>query len=1530
MAISKELDSNNSMVADELFVSAEKIAKDFSLFPADEEFVISRHVEGLLSEEAVDERLVAISSMTVDEYIASTVQPAEDPSRPALREILKNLNGRVIQERSQGSFYSAEMELDFGEGFRRVGIIGQDRTSNNGSWMPEHHHMACAAAHQFTEMSLPIVCLMDTPGADASEQANINNQAHSISRLIAVLANVSVPTVGIIIGIGYSGGAIPMANSNILLSVRDGIFSTIQPKGLASIARKYNLSWQECAKAVGVSPVELYRQGCIDGVIDYAPDDRGDKQQNLLRAVVSSIKSIELSVGQFVENNPNLMTHYANSIKRYIHPSLQLVSIQNASNMFLACSPTTYANIFGTTYRYMRYLTARKRIYSITTGNYGRLAVEEVPKGDLAGRIHREKQYVFSEWLDNPDRVIYEDILLKPWKNFISKRDSLSSDRGTLAKLVFGEPRQNYEKAKAELCFTIGFFLYNRWKIHAQNNFSALIQYLSDENAHPSLKNIPDIQRITLLDIICNEELRQDCIVEFQNILIFDFVYDHVTNSLATIAEEANSTKALSKEAVSDLLNNALNAALNTFKRAGMRDGHAESNTDRLKTQFDSWMQFFIVHPARGDLLASVEQWKTMGHPQTADVLFVIITFFFEKLLPEYFKSEQTGARYKGVINPARIGRRKDFWNRLTIAYHDLMIQDVITKEKKKANKGVGRFIDRYFDNFKEMDADRISSDPVNFPGFRISIEQAIEKGVRPCGVVTGIGDFKLGKEKRRVGVLISNVAFQAGAFDMASAEKFCSLLVVCAQQRLPVVGFVSSGGMQTKEGAAALFSMAAVNDRITRFVRDNELPIIIFGFGDCTGGAQASFVTHPLVQTYYFSGTNMPFAGQMVVSSYLPSTSTLSNYLYQIPGAMQGLVKHPFAETLDDELRAIDRNIPIPVSTVESVVARALEGFVFDETNREEVVEKVDARKLMQPVKRTLIHARGCTAVKLIRIAQKRGIEVVLVASDPDMDSVPVDMLTDRDRVVCIGGNTSDESYLNAYSVIRVAEYENVDSLHPGIGFLAENSQFANLCLNHGVNFIGPSVYSMETMGNKSNAINTALKLKVPVVPGSHGILTSVDRAASVAEDIGYPVLIKAVHGGGGKGIQVVEKREDFNFLFYKVSAEAKSAFGNGDVYLEKFITKLRHIEVQILRDSHGYTVILGIRDCSVQRNNQKVLEESGSTMLPELLKRDVQKYAAAIAQEVDYIGAGTVEFIYDLDANAVYFMEMNTRLQVEHPVTEWVTGIDIVGSQFAIASGESIASLEVKGKGYAIEVRVTAEKVALNSAGDLLLLPDPGCVSECILPEQDNIEVISMVAAGKSVSPFYDSLIAQIVCYGDDRQDTINKLYEYLSRVSIKGLCTNIPLLKRILKDDVFTGGVYDTTYLPKLLNIIDKDELIKETEASASGAGEEFDINSFKIEGTNEIKVVSTSTGIYYSKSSPTEPEFVEVGSVVGINDTLCLMEAMKIYSTVSLKSFNRMGKELFSADKKYRIERINNANGQQLNTGDLLFVVSPVDA
>ncbi len=1639
--------TKKSQNIDQLFVTAEKMAKDFSIFPKKDNLSIDHHINGLLTKVQIDQRLEELKRLDVDDYIDQVVLPTEAQSRISTRDVINQLGYRIINETSNGPFYTAEAEVPFGERFRRVGFICQDRSANNGAWMPEHHLAACDAIIKYSALSIPVVGLVDTPGADAGEEANLNNQAHSISRLLAEFSNADVPSVGIIVGVGYSGGAIPLVTTNLILSVRDGIYNTIQPKGLASIARKYDLSWQECAKYVGVSPFELTKQGCIDGIIDYVPGEQADKLTNLHNAITSSIESIEEGAKKFVRENPYILEHYHASIQRYLNPTEERLALEGPDGLALAATPTQHLNAFGVAYKYLRYLSLRKRIHSTKADYYGRLAKVEVPQGELQKRLKDEKTRAFNSWLQNPDKLIYDDTLRNAWKDYLAKKSDLEEQRSTIGKFFFGEPKRNFQDAQSELFFQTGLFLYNRWKGNARSNFLALMNHIKNyqnnlylirnedfidafafasainEASTPFLKSLkeqiakdgitrlddinnksytpeqanknlalalnsilssgnslfdentlnaddfteetrqliaddkarnstianrkvlgeacqshlkarqtntdlPPTNQITILDIVLHDDFRHGFFIECQNILIFDAVYGHIVNNLFAIAQEAKDTKVLSKSTVKDLLDNALEKAAKTASELDLIQSHmsTKEQTRMLNEQFSGWIKYFVQHQDRGSFLATVEEWHSILHSQMSDSLFVIITFFFEKVLHEYYQSELKGKDYKGVINPVRIGRRKDFWNRLNMAYHDLLINNVLNNVKRQKLTSTKAIIDRFINNFEETGANLLTSDPVKFPGFRISVEEALDQGKVPCGVVTGFGSFKSDDQNRKLGILVSNVDFQAGAFDMASAEKFCELMVACAKENLPIVCFVSSGGMQTKEGAGALFSMAVVNDRITRFVRDNDLPILIFGYGDCTGGAQASFVTHPLAQTYYFSGTNMPFAGQVVVPAYLPTTATLSNYLSVKEGSMQGLVKHPFVSDLDQQLRSVDPNIPVPVDTVEEIFDQVMAGSYQQCAIKSDDKEQ-DKIELMKPVKKTLIHARGCTAVKLIRKAQENDIDVVLIQSDPDMKSVPAEMMREQDTLICIGGNTSDESYLNPHSVLKVAEHEKVDSLHPGIGFLSENAQFAGLCHNHQVNFIGPSVYSMEMMGNKSNAINTALALDVPVVPGSHGILSSSDKAAAVAEEIGYPVLLKAVHGGGGKGIQVVESPSEIHELFHRISTEARAAFGNGDIYMEKYVTSLRHIEVQLIRDKFGNTKVLGIRDCSVQRNNQKVIEESGSTMLPDELKQNAFKYAAALADKVEYLGAGTVEFIYNLDANALYFMEMNTRLQVEHPVTEATSGVDIVSAQFKIASGGSIEDIAPKEEGFAIEVRVTAEKLEVDSKGEMDILPFPGHIKECVLPEKDYVEIISMAATGKDVSPFYDSLIAQIICYGKDREDCAEKLIAYLEECVIHGICTNIPLLVHILKDDVFRKGDYDTTYLPKLLARMDHDAIIAETEKFAGLDGDGVNTDSVKIEDSDELKVLSPSTGIFYASSSPAEPNFVNEGDIISLDQTICLMEAMKIFTPLKLGSFNKGKNKLYPA-AKYKVERVNNESGTQVSAGDLLFVVRPV--
>lgn len=1632
MTAKQQQNPNKERYVDKLFQVAEQLSANFSLFPEYEDNAVDHRVKGLVSPENCRRKLEQLTDLNIDSYIEQVVAPSENAARTSAKTVIKHLATKIITEYEDGPLYSAEIELDFGGHFRRVGVICQNREHTNGVWGPQHHNMAAQIAREFARHTLPIVTFIDTPGADASEAANTGNQAHSISHLITEMANNDMPTIGVIWGAGYSGGAIPLATTNILLSVSDGIFNTIQPQGLASIARKYNLSWQECAKYVGVSAFELRDSGVIDGVIDYCPSDADEKRAHLLQAITTGIQSIEDSAKEFVGSTPILMEHYQHSIDRFLSPSDKLDKLQKDANFFLAQSPTEHINIFGLSYRYTRYLSLRRRIHSSTVENYGRLAEKEVPEGQLQQRNERDIKRKFQNWLQAPEKIVYDDTLHKSWKSFWSKYQGRDETRGAIARMFFGEPKNNYLKAKQDLCFKLGLYLFNRWKSDASVNFIGLLEYLenykqsrfllrSDDildsvavatfiESNPSplalyirqqlphemrqelsqgltkekskgalqqslasalntvlkeavvpkdirddlklsektallsdsegCSNIeanrhiieealaPHIQfrqdniqnpahpDITILDAILHDELRDSFAQTAQNMLVFGQLYDNFIYNLVNVAKEANEKRALSHDSLKVLLEQSLAEAT-----------ESGSYTAQEKESFSHWLNYFIKSNQRGEFLKSVEEWKKLAFPRLSETLFVVITVIFEKLLPEYQAAETEGKAYVGRINPASIGRRKDFWNRLTMAYHDLLIQQVLDNAKRQKKSSAKAITDHFFSDFKEINASLMSADPVSFPGFRNSIEKALKNEITPSGVITGLGTIKIGNQEQRVGALISNLDFQAGAFDMASAEKFCKLMVKCAKLGIPIVCFVSSGGMQTKEGAAALFSMAVVNDRITRFVRDNDLALVVFGFGDCTGGAQASFVTHPLAQTYYFSGTNMPFAGQIVVPSYLPSTCTLSNYLSVSPKSMDGLVCHPFLPELDEQLRAIDPDMPVARYSVNDVLDRVLQGYITAERLEPDTGSQSAEQKIFGDIDRVLVHARGCTAVKLIRKSQENDIPVLLVASDPDMDSVPVDMIGPNDRVVCIGGNTPDESYLNAKSVLRVAHHENISALHPGIGFLSESSQFAALCGNHDINFIGPPVSSMETMGNKSNAISTAMSVNVPVVPGSHGILTSSANAAAVAEEIGYPVLLKAVHGGGGKGIQVVDSADKIHALFHQISTEAKSAFGNGDVYLEKYVTSLRHIEVQVLRDRHGNTKILGLRDCSVQRNNQKIFEESGSTMLPKHLEKAVYEYSEKLADAVDYIGAGTVEFIFDLDNTSIYFMEMNTRLQVEHPVTEAVSGVDIVSNQFHIAEGKSIAEVKAKPKGYAIEVRVNAEKAVLK--GDTIeFTPTPGLIRDCLLPEEEGFEIISMAEAGKQVSPFYDSLIVQLICHGKDRADTIKKMRAYLEKVRITGVCTNISLLKRVLDDSIFQQGDYDTTYLPHFLERIDADEFIREIEDAAELHANAVDADALRIEGSDEIKVLSPSTSIFYSSSAPTEPAFVKEGDIVGVEQTLCLMEAMKMFTPLSLKQFNHGDVELYPAKQQFKVTRVMNSDGQQVNNGDLLFVLKPM--
>ncbi len=1292
----------------------------------------------------------------------------------------------------------------------------------------------------------------------------------------------------------------------MLLSVRDGICNTIQPRGLASIARKQGLSWQECARIVGLSAYELCRQGAVDGVIDFVP---GEEPANLARALVSAVLAVEEDARQFAAAHPQFLDHYARSVQRFLQPSTELRKVQALSSLSLGSDPTSYLNVFGTVFRFTRHLGLRRRLKYATRSRYAALAAETAPA--TAARRAARQQGGLERWLAQPLVIRYDEELLAAWRAFTAKQHVLGEQRGALARFIFGNPRQNYRRTLRRLTLTCAFHLYTLWKADAPAQVRELMHWL---RAQP-LQRLPADGDLTVPDLLRTPAVRDDFLGECDNLLLFDAVYEGLLARMPLLARSAVREAAIPAPALQELLDAVF---IDISSRTG-----GSVTAEVLATRFFQWLDLLQRHAGRVAWLRRTQAWKLQAHPRLAPPLVAMATYLCERLIPEYAAAQAGRGRYTGEVNLRDIGMR-DFWHRLVRAYQDVLISEELLQAKRATPVTAEGLREAFFTEFRELDTDLMTADPARFPGFRESLAAALDKGITPCGIITGIGTLRAGG--RQVGVVLSNAAFQAGAFDMASAEKFCRLLARCARASLPVVCFISSGGMQTKEGAGALFAMPLLNDRLTRFIRDHELPVICFGYGDCTGGAQASFVTHPLVQTYYFSGTNMPFAGQVVVPAHLPQEVTLSNYLAQTAGAMRGLVQHPFLPELDARLREIDPQIPVAQTTVAELITRII---AWDLLPAPAAAPEPPAEEevLCRPLRKVLVHARGCAAVKIVLRAQALGLQVMLVQSDADMRSAAAQLLRPEDRLVCLGGNTPAESYLNARSVIRIAEREGADALHPGIGFLSESPEFAALVRRHHLVFIGPRVRSMELMGNKANAIATAQRLRIPVVPGSHGVVPDAATAAELAEHIGFPVLLKAVYGGGGKGIAVARSADKVREKFAAIATEAQNAFGNGDIYLEKYVESLRHIEVQVLRDRAGCTLVPGLRDCSVQRNNQKVVEESDSTLLPAHLRAEALRYAAAIADGIDYLGAGTVEFIYDLPAQALYFMEMNTRLQVEHPVTELVSGVDIVGAQFAIAAGGSIADLQPRAEGYAIEVRLNADRPVAAADGTLTLRPNAGTVTECMLPEADGITVLATLRRGGTVSPFYDSMVGQLIAHGQDRAQTIDRLAAYLATVRVEGVATNLALLRLILADATYRGGDYDTTFLPRLLARCNRAALVAATEAAAAQVPAADLAERIRIAGSDELRVVAPGAGVFYRTASPGEPELVREGETITPDQPLGYLEVMKTFTPLTLAQY-RAGEQPLYPAARYTVVRISAAGGGQVNPGDLLCVVRPL--
>ena len=441
-------------------------------------------------------------------------------------------------------------------------------------------------------------------------------------------------------------------------------------------------------------------------------------------------------------------------------------------------------------------------------------------------------------------------------------------------------------------------------------------------------------------------------------------------------------------------------------------------------------------------------------------------------------------------------------------------------------------------------------------------------------------------------------------------------------------------------------------------------------------------------------------------------------------------------------------------------------------------------------PIGKLLIANRGEIALRILRSCRELGIPTVAVYSTVDRNALHVQL---ADEAVCVGDAPSSRSYLHVPNILAAATSRGADAIHPGYGFLAENADFAEKCFDHGITFVGPSPASILSMGDKSTAKATMQKVGVPTIPGSEGLLQDPEQAAAVAEQMGYPVMIKATAGGGGRGMRLVPSADQLEGLFRAAQGEAEAAFGNPGLYMEKFIERPRHVEVQVLADRHGTVVHLGERDCSIQRRHQKLLEEAPGPGLDPELRRRMGEAAVAAASSIGYEGAGTVEFLVDRHGS-FYFMEMNTRIQVEHPVTEMVTGIDLIAEQLRIAGGErlSFRQDQVTIHGHAIECRINAEDPSHN------FRPAPGRITGWLPPGGPGVRIDSHVYTGYEIPPFYDSLIGKLIVWGVDRDHALRRLRRALSECAITGIPTTIGFHLELLDRREFQNGEVHTKFV------------------------------------------------------------------------------------------------------------------------------------
>ena len=576
-------------------------------------------LRGVLTKKEVVHKIRGLRNMSVDAYIRNTILPIDHPKRKSAPEVIRQLGGAVLHEDQFGPLHIAEIDFVLGHYSRRVLTLSQDRRQRNGVWGPQHHSRASELVRYYSALNIPLVCFIDTPGAEAGAEANAQNQAHSISQLITEITSLPQPNVGVVLGNGYSGGAIPLASAHILLAVRDGAFNTIHPQGLSDIAHRYNLSWQECAQYVGVSAYELFSQGVLDGVVDYSPLD-SEPPIALRDAILSAIEMIEEQAAAFMEREENhyFFDHYKQNILNYLNPT-QLLIEENRKEVK---TPTGRLNVFGAVFRFLRHMRLRLRLKSQSALRSSRLRQENMPAGELSARLEKEKSQRFQQWLERPIELRYDDVLLASYKKLQNARAAAQQPKNKgLGRFLIGNPQAKLRKRSQQFSMEVSLYLYNFWKSDALDNFGRLLNQLQSWSAQEP----PQASQATLIEAMHTPEVLENLPVIVTNVMLLDLLYNRIIDNLPSISSELRKTNQITRATLENLLEKALAEASSQCMAAEEVMG----DTATQQAHFSQFLGHLIRRRDVSGLMRKVGDWKRLAFPRLSEPLFGVLTHLF-------------------------------------------------------------------------------------------------------------------------------------------------------------------------------------------------------------------------------------------------------------------------------------------------------------------------------------------------------------------------------------------------------------------------------------------------------------------------------------------------------------------------------------------------------------------------------------------------------------------------------------------------------------------------------------------------------------------------------------------------------------------------------------------------------------------------------------------------------------------------------------------------------------------------------------